>query len=55
MTKQHRHELAPARHAFGVLLALMTGDCLLENAARYQPDDLAEDAAYSFHGRVILL
>jgi hypothetical protein len=30
----------------------MTGDCLLENAPRYQPDNLTEYATYSFHGWV---
>ena len=53
MAEQHRNKLTPARHPLGVLLTRMPGDCVVKNAAGYQPHNLTESAAYSFSGWVV--
>src|SRR5579862_5582589 len=54
VAKQERNELAPTGHSLGVLLALMLADCTLKNSSRNESQNLTENAAYSWHGRVIL-
>ena len=52
MAKLHRHKLAPAGHALGMLLALVARHGLAEQTARDNSDNLAENAGYSLHGWV---
>src|SRR5258708_7179313 len=52
MAKHQRDELAPARHAFGVLLRLMLVHRRIENCSREKFENLLENAGYLFHGWV---
>src|SRR5260370_34279920 len=52
MAKHQREELAPARHAFGVLLRLMLVHRRIENCSREKFENLLENAGYLFHGWV---
>jgi hypothetical protein len=54
VAKQERDELAPAGHSLRVLLGLMFLNRALKNASRNESQNLTENAAYSWHGRVIL-
>src|SRR5580693_8439516 len=54
VAKQERDELAPTGHSLRVLLGLMLPNCALENTSRNESQNLTENAAYSWHGRVIL-
>jgi hypothetical protein len=49
MAKHQRDELAPARHAFGVLLRLMFVHRRIENGSREKFENLLENTGYLFH------
>jgi hypothetical protein len=54
MAKQERDELAPTGHPFGVLFGLVLAHRTFKYSAWNETQNLTENAAYSFHGRVIL-
>jgi hypothetical protein len=55
LTKQHRHQLAPAGEAFGVAFGIMLANGGIEVGAGDQLQDLGENAAYYGQGCVLLL
>src|SRR5712691_8681176 len=52
VAEHERDELHPARHALGMLFALMLFNCGIEDRAWKEFQNLTENAGYSFHGWV---